>query len=171
MNFASEFLTSRRAAGFTTAEMHVDAMSKVPYYIMAKDKSQPKGFLLKRTDDEPRATACDHSFPICSRCLLCTSAVSHCEIPADATEVLIRGKPHLRQSTPKGLDLFLRPYLYMEDNAIGHMIDLWDSVSKRLHNIDAVMVGADNGPGYAVSQNVVQHILWRMFRKFNWCYS
>ena len=171
MNYASEFLTSRRAAGYRTAEMHVDAMSKTPYYIMAKDKSQPNGYLLKRTDDEPRATGCDHSFPLAKRCYLCTSAVSHCEIPADATEVLKRGKPHLRQSTPKGLDLFLRPYLYMADNAIGHMIDLWDSVSKRLHKIDAVMVGADNGAGYSVSELVVQHILWRMFRKFDWCYS
>ena len=86
MKHASEFLTSQRAAGFTTAQVHVDATSKAPIYITARDKAKVRGFTLRRSDGEPGLTGCGHSYPLANRRLLRTSAVSHCEVPDNASE-------------------------------------------------------------------------------------
>ena len=59
---------------------------KKPIYIMARDKAKVRGFTLRRSDGEPGLTGCGHSFPLANRCLLCTSAVSHCEVPDNASE-------------------------------------------------------------------------------------
>ena len=58
----------------------------------------------------------------------------------------------------------------MEDDALGHMEDLFDSAHLRpqLRNACSVKLGFDNGPGYATSELKVQHLLWRLARKLGW---
>ena len=102
--------------------------------------------------------------------MLCTSAVSHCPVPDKGSELPEGGTPHLRQACPQALDLFVRPHRQMDEEALAYMSDFMESATWRLQDKEAVVVGAANSRGYAISDPLVQHLLWRMFKKFGWGY-
>ena len=112
-----------------------------------------------------------HSFPLAESCLLCTSAVSLCTTPEDASPFFGKEKPQLRTARPTSLDLYIRPYRYIREDCLSHMEDLWSAAHSRpmLACADAVWVGGDNGPGYAITEFKLQHLVWRLARSLGWC--
>ena len=53
MKYGSQFLTLLKGNGFRTAEPHLDSMSKLPYYIMAKPGGKCPSFVMQREEGLP----------------------------------------------------------------------------------------------------------------------
>jgi len=172
MKYGSQAMTVIASSGLPTGEAHLDGMAKVPYYKMARDKSKPPSFTNVRADGQPALVEQSHSFPLSDRCLLCTSGVVICNSPASAVVFDDGHKPQFVMPKPAAADFFVRPYKFMEDDALGHMEDLFASAHTRpqLRNACAVKLGFDNGPGYAVTELKNQHLMWRLARDLQWHY-
>ena len=157
MKFGSQWITKLRSQGYDVWEAHLDAMSKLPYYISAKQGAMQE-------------TA--HSFPLTESCLLCTSAVSHCPPVEDTRPRQGTKKPQLPQGRPRQLDLYVRPYRYFTEDALEHGEDLFQSANAtpRMKNADAVFLGSDNGPGYSLREMIVLHLNWRLARQNLWAH-
>ena len=119
MKYSSQAMTVIAANGFPTGEGHLDSMAKVPYHKMASDKSKPQGFTNTRVDGQPALVEQSHSFPLSERCLLSTGGVVICEVPKSGQTFEDGAKPQIPMPKPVAMDLYLRPYKFMEDGGFG----------------------------------------------------
>ena len=85
MEFGSQCITMLRSQRYDVWEAHLDAMSKLPYYISARQGAACPSFLMRSEDGSPVVQETAHSFPLAESCLLCTSAVTHCP-PVEDTQ-------------------------------------------------------------------------------------
>ena len=170
MKFHKQFLTQLCSQGCAkVAQLHVDDMSKTPLYISATPNRAPKGFMLKCQDGQPAFDQADHTFPLEQRMLIATGGIVVCAVPSDAV-VSDGPKPAWPTARPAAMHAYVRPHKFMRSSAVTHMEDLYETVEQRgdLRNADVVLVGADNGPDYSTDSPVIQHLLFRLFRKHGW---
>ena len=58
-------------------------------------------------------------------------------------------KPQIKTCRPASMDIFIRPYLYMDVSVISHFEDLFKTMASRSQasQADVLLCGVDNGAG------------------------
>ena len=132
----------------SACQLDIDDMAKVPYYIAARQGSSPAGFVLKREDGKPSFAELDHAFPLERNCLMTTTGVV-CGAHDREAELEQGAKPQIKTCRPASMDIFIRPYLYMDVGVISHFEDLFKTMASRnqASQADVLLCGIDNGAG------------------------
>ena len=159
---------SHNQNGVKCARLAMDCMRKVKTYVPAQPKVRPKGLRWEDGAGSSVIHQSDHDFVCGERMLICTSGVTVCQIPGDAS-IVEEPKPHWPRPLPDATSVFLRPFRWMDVTPLAHVTDLKDVVDAdvSLSTADLVLVTCDNGPDYAPSQPVLQHLLGRLWRHYN----
>ena len=110
----------------SACQLHMDDMSKVPYYIPARPGSSPAGFVLKHKNGRPSFVALDHNFPIAARCTMDTTGVVCGTIETEA-QLLQGAKPQINTCRPASMDFYIRPSRYMTISVFSHFQDLYQT--------------------------------------------
>jgi hypothetical protein len=161
-----EALAMIAADGNNCMQSHGDDMAAIPTgKLAARSKSSPQGFALSSIGFQQ----VDHNFPIASGMLINTTGWS-IGYPSCTIEQVARpdGRVNLKTARPSSLHLNIRFKRFCPSNAVTHVDDLeaaLDSIVD-IGELDCLLVGVDNGGEYGVDSPVLQHLFYRLFRKY-----
>ena len=116
-------------------------MGKVPYSV---SKSKRVEFV----DTERSFVALDQDLPIATRCTMATTGVVCGAIETEA-QLLQGAKPQINTCRPASMDIYIRPFRYMDVSILSHFEDMYQTVASRdqASQADVFVCGVDNGAG------------------------